>query len=341
MLGEAWGKLGEQLGESSVKAILCERFGAPEDLVLRDIEMPTPGPGDVLVEVHAAALNFFDTLIIQGKYQFCPEMPFSPGAEFAGRVLETGEGIEAFEPGDRVMGYVRWGAVRGAVIASEDDLIALPDEVSDEAAAGLSVTYGTTLHAFRDRARLEPGETVAVLGASGGVGLAAVEIAKAMGARVIACASSADKLELARAHGADELVNYAEDDLKLRLKQLTNGSGVDVVYDPVGGDYAEAALRATAWRGRYLVVGFAAGEIPKLPLNLVMLKGCDVLGVFWSDAIVREPEAHRDNMEQLLAWVREGRIVPHLHAAYPIEETARALRELADRKAQGKVIIRP
>ncbi|MBC2861369.1 NADPH:quinone oxidoreductase family protein [Stappia sp. 28M-7] len=324
-----------------MKAVLCERLGAPEDLVLRDIEMPSPGPGELLVEVSAAALNFFDTLIIEGKYQFRPELPFSPGAEFAGRVLETGEGIEAFEPGDRVMGYVRWGAVRGAVIATEDDLVALPDEVSDEAAAGLSVTYGTSLHAFRDRARLEPGETVAVLGASGGVGLAAVEIAKAMGARVIACASSAEKLELARAHGADILVNYTQEDLKTRLKQLTDGSGVDVVYDPVGGDLAEAALRATGWRGRYLVIGFAAGQIPKLPLNLVMLKGCDVLGVFWGDAIVREPEAHRDNMEQLLAWMREGRIRPHLHAVYPIEETARALRELADRKVLGKVIIRP
>lgn len=324
-----------------MKAVLCERLGAPEDLVLRDIEMLSPGPGEVLVEVSAAALNFFDTLIIQGKYQFRPELPFSPGAEFAGRVLETGEGIEAFEPGDRVMGYVRWGAVRGAVIATEDDLVALPDEVSDEAAAGLSVTYGTSLHAFRDRAHLEPGETVAVLGASGGVGLAAVEIAKAMGARVIACASSAEKLELARAHGADVLVNYAEEDLKTRLKQLTDGCGVDMVYDPVGGELAEAALRATGWRGRYLVIGFAAGEIPKLPLNLVMLKGCDVLGVFWGDAIVREPEAHRDNMEQLLAWMREGRISPHLHAVYPIEETARALRELADRKVQGKVVIRP
>lgn len=324
-----------------MKAVLCERLGAPEDLVLRDIEMPSPGPGEVLVEVSAAALNFFDTLIIEGKYQFRPELPFSPGAEFAGRVLETGEGIEAFEPGDRVMGYVRWGAVRGAVITSEDDLVALPDEITDEAAAGLSVTYGTSLHAFRDRAHLEPGETVAVLGASGGVGLAAVEIAKAMGARVIACASSAEKLELARAHGADVLVNYAEEDLKTRLKQLTDGCGVDVVYDPVGGDLSEAALRATGWRGRYLVVGFAAGEIPKLPLNLVMLKGCDVLGVFWGDAIVREPEAHRDNMEQLLAWMREGRIRPHLHAVYPIEETAKALRELADRKVQGKVIIRP
>jgi NADPH2:quinone reductase len=324
-----------------VKAVLCERLGGPESLVLRDIEMPGPGPGEVLVRVAAAALNFFDTLIIEGKYQFRPELPFSPGAEFAGQVMSVGEGVELFEPGDRVMGYVRWGAVREAVIATEDDLVLLPDGVSDDVAAGLTVTYGTALHAFRDRARLEGGESVAVLGASGGVGLAAVEVARAMGAGVIACASSAEKLELARAHGADELVNYTEEDLKTRLKALTDGCGVDVVYDPVGGAYAEAALRATGWRGRYLVVGFAAGEIPRLPLNLVMLKGCDVLGVFWGDAIIREPENHRDNMAQLLAWVAEGRIVPHVHAVYPIEETARALRELSDRKAKGKVIIRP
>ncbi|WP_428698646.1 NADPH:quinone oxidoreductase family protein [Stappia sp.] len=324
-----------------MKAVLCERLGGPESLVLRDIEMPGPGPGEVLVRVAAAALNFFDTLIIEGKYQFRPELPFSPGAEFAGQVMSVGEGVELFEPGDRVMGYVRWGAVREAVIATEDDLVLLPDGVSEDVAAGLTVTYGTALHAFRDRARLEGGESVAVLGASGGVGLAAVEVARAMGARVIACASSAEKLELARAHGADELVNYTEEDLKTRLKALTDGCGVDVVYDPVGGAYAEAALRATGWRGRYLVVGFAAGEIPRLPLNLVMLKGCDVLGVFWGDAIIREPENHRDNMAQLLAWVAEGRIVPHVHALYPIAETARALRELSDRRAKGKVIIRP
>ncbi|WP_306030880.1 NADPH:quinone oxidoreductase family protein [Stappia sp. MMSF_3263] len=324
-----------------MKAVLCERLGGPGTLVLRDLEMPEPGSGEVLVRVAAAALNFFDTLIIEGKYQFRPELPFSPGAEFAGQVMSVGEGVELFEPGDRVMGYVRWGAVREAVIATEDDLVLLPDGVSEEVAAGLTVTYGTALHGFRDRARLEGGESVAVLGASGGVGLAAVEVARAMGARVIACASSAEKLELARAHGADELVNYTEEDLKTRLKALTDGCGVDVVYDPVGGAYAEAALRATGWRGRYLVVGFAAGEIPRLPLNLVMLKGCDVLGVFWGDAIIREPENHRDNMAQLLAWVAEGRIVPHVHAVYPIDETARALGELSERRAQGKVVIRP
>ncbi|WP_349358624.1 NADPH:quinone oxidoreductase family protein [Stappia sp.] len=324
-----------------MKAVICDRLGPPEDLTIAEIAAPEPGPGEVLVAVQAAALNFFDTLIIQGKYQFRPEPPFSPGAEFAGTVTAIGEGVELFDPGDRVMGYIKWGAVREQVVASEDDLVALPDDVSDAAAAGLTVTYGTTLHAFRDRADLQPGETVAVLGASGGVGLAAVEIAKAMGARVIACASSAEKLELARKHGADELVNYAEEDLKLRLKALTDGCGVDVVYDPVGGPYAEPALRATGWRGRYLVIGFAAGEIPKLPLNLVLLKGCDVLGVFWGDAIVREPEAHRDNMAQLLAWVADGRIVPHIHGVYPLGETPSALRQIAERKVSGKVIITP
>lgn len=323
-----------------MKAVLCERLGAPEDLVVRDLATAAPGPGEVVVRVRAAALNFFDTLLIRGKYQFRPEPPFSPGAEFAGTVSAVGEGVELFEPGDRVMGYIRWGAVREEVLATEKDLVALPDGVGFEQAAGLSVTYGTTLHAFKDRAGLRPGETVAVLGASGGVGLAAVELAKTMGARVIACASSAEKLALARAHGADDLVNYGEEDLKLRLKALTDGRGVDVVYDPVGGTYAEAALRATGWRGRYLVIGFAAGEIPKLPLNLVMLKGCDVLGVFWGEALVREPEAHRQNMEQLLGWVLDGQITLHVHGVFPLEETPQALRELADRKAQGKVIIR-
>ncbi|MAA99462.1 MAG: NADPH:quinone oxidoreductase [Stappia sp.] len=324
-----------------MKAVLCERLGGPETLVIAEIARPEPGPGEVLVSVAAAALNFFDTLIIEGRYQFRPELPFSPGAEFAGTVIAVGEGVELFEPGDRVMGYVRWGAVREAVIASEDDLVPVPDAVPLEAAAGLSVTYGTTLHAYRDRAGLAEGETVAVLGASGGVGLAAVEVAKAMGARVIACASSAEKLALAREHGADELVNYDEEDLKLRLKELTHGAGVDVVYDPVGGRYTEQALRATGWRGRYLVVGFAAGDIPKLPLNLVMLKGCDVLGVFWGDAIVREPDEHRDSMAQLLDWVASGTIVPHVDGIYPLEETPLALRRLAERKARGKVIIRP
>lgn len=322
-----------------MKAVLCKAFGPPSSLVVEDLPDPAPGPGEVVVAVRAAALNFFDTLIIQGKYQHRPEMPFSPGAELAGDVIAVGEGVERVATGDRVVAYLRFGACREKVVVSEDDVIPIPDDVPYRVAAGLLVTYGTTLHALRGRADLQPGETVAVLGASGGVGQAAVEIATLMGARVIACASSAEKLEFARKFGAAETVNYAEEDLKLRLKELTDGCGVDVVYDPVGGAYAEAALRATGWRGRYLVIGFAAGEIPKIPLNLVLLKGCDIRGVFWGDAIIREPEEHWADVGQLLAWVAEGRLKPHIHAVYPLERTAEALGELADRKALGKVIM--
>ncbi|MBA5778565.1 NADPH:quinone oxidoreductase family protein [Stappia sp. F7233] len=324
-----------------MKAVVCEKLGPPSALVIRDLEEPMAGPGEIVVAVKAAALNFFDTLIIQGKYQFRPQMPFSPGAEMAGIVESVGEGVERFKAGDRVAGYLKWGAAREKVLATEDDLVPLPDGVGFEQAAGVTVTYGTTLHALKDRANLQPGETVAVLGAAGGVGQAAVEIAGIMGARVIACASSDEKLAFARANGAAETINYATEDLKTRLKELTNGEGVDVVYDPVGGDLAEAALRATGWRGRYLVIGFASGEIPKIPLNLVLLKGCDIQGVFWGEAVVREPEDHAENMAQLLGYIRDGRLKPHIHRIYPLEQTAAALEEIAGRKALGKVIVQP
>ncbi len=324
-----------------MKAVVCEAFGPPSSLTIADLETPQAGPGEVVVDVKAAALNFFDTLIIEGKYQVRPQMPFSPGAEMAGVVASVGDGVTRVKPGDKVAAYTKFGCCREQVLLSEDDVIAVPEGVSFEAAAGLMVTYGTTMHALRGRARLEEGETVAVLGASGGVGQAAVEIAKLMGARVIACASSEDKLAFARKFGADETVNYAEEDLKTRLKALTGGCGVGVVYDPVGGAYAEAALRATAWRGRFLVIGFASGEIPKIPLNLALLKGCDILGVFWGEAIVREPEEHWADVAQLLAWAAEGRLKPHIHAVYPLEQTATALEELAQRRAQGKVIVKP
>lgn len=325
----------------SVKAVVCEKLGPPSGLVIRDLAEPEAGPGEVVVAVKAAALNFFDTLIIEGKYQFRPQMPFSPGAEMAGIVERVGEGVERFKAGDRVAGYLKWGAAREKVVATEDDLVPVPDGVGFEQAAGVTVTYGTTLHALKDRAHLRPGETVAVLGAAGGVGQAAVEIAGIMGARVIACASSDEKLAFARANGAAETVNYATEDLKARLKELTNGEGVDVVYDPVGGSLAEAALRATGWRGRYLVIGFASGEIPKIPLNLVLLKGCDIQGVFWGEAVVREPEDHAENMAQLLGYIRDGKLKPHIHKVYALEETAVALEEIAGRKAFGKVIVRP
>lgn len=324
-----------------MKACLCKTFGPPSNLNVEELPEPVAGPGDVIVRVKACALNFFDTLIIEGKYQYKPEMPFSPSAEFSGVVETVGSDVSEFKTGDRVMGYMRCGAAREKVVVSVDDLIDFPEDISFETAAGLTVTYGTTLHAFRDRAQLKSGETVAVLGASGGVGQAAVEIATIMGAKVIACASSEEKLAFAKSLGADELLDYSKEPLKDALKGLTNGKGVDVVYDPVGGDLSEQALRATAWEGRFLVIGFAAGDIPKIPLNLALLKGCDIRGVFWGAALERNPDQHKDNMKQLLAWVGDGKLKPHIHAVYPLEEIATALDEIAARRVFGKVIITP
>jgi NADPH:quinone reductase len=324
-----------------MKAVLCTRFGGPDDLELADIPEPVPAAGEVVVAVRAAALNFFDTLIIAGKYQFKPPFPFSPAAEFAGEVTAVGPGVDAFAPGDRVAGNIGWGAARERVAVKAERLVRLPMELDLDRAAGLTVIYGTTLHALRDRAQLKPGESLAVLGAAGGTGLAAVELGKLMGARVIACASAADKLDFARAHGADETVNYAETDLKEGLRRATGGRGVDVVYDPVGGPYAEAAIRAMAWEGRFLVVGFAAGEIPRIPLNLVLLKSCDVRGVFWGAWIEREPERHQANMADIVQWCAEGKLSAHVHAAYPLEQAAEALNVLAGRKVMGKVLLRP
>jgi NADPH:quinone reductase len=323
-----------------MKAILCTRLGGPDDLELKDIPDPAPGPGEAVVRVKAAALNFFDTLIIAGKYQLKPTLPFSPAAEFAGVVEAVGDGITAVKPGDRVVASMGYGAAREKVLIRADRLVKLPDNLDYERAAGLIITYGTTLHALKDRARLQKGETLAVLGASGGVGIAAVELGKLMGARVIACASADDKLAFTREHGADDTINYAKEDVKEGLRRVTGGTGPNVIYDPVGGSYAESALRAIAWQGRFLVVGFAAGEIPKLPLNLVLLKGCDVLGVFWGAFTERDPAGHRANIAQLMQWCAEGKLSAHVHAAYPLEQTAEALKVLAERKAMGKVILR-
>ena len=323
-----------------MKALLCTRYGTPDDLEIADIADPTPGPGEAVVRAAAAALNFFDTLIIAGKYQFKPEMPFSPAAEFAGTVEKLGEGVTSVKVGDRVLGYAVYGAARERVLIAAERLVRVPDAVDDDHAAGLCVTYGTTLYALKDRAKLQPGETLAVLGASGGVGLAAIELGKLMGARVIACASSPEKIAFTREHGADEGIDYKAEDLKEALRRVTGGRGADVIYDPVGGAYSEAALRSIAWLGRFLVVGFAAGEIPKLPLNLVLLKGCDVQGVFWGSWIERDKAGHRANTEQLLAWVAEGKLKPHVHAVYPLAEAADALKAIAARKVMGKVILR-
>jgi NADPH:quinone reductase len=324
-----------------MKAILCTRFGTPEDLELADIAAPQPGPGEALVRVKAAALNFFDTLIIAGKYQQKPPFPFSPAAEFAGVVERVGDGVTDIVPGDRVMSFMGWGAAREYVVMPARQLVKLPERLDFERAAGLTVTYGTSLYALRERAQLKPGETLAVLGASGGVGLAAVEIGKVMGARVIACASSDEKLAFAREHGADETVNYANEDLRGALKRLGGEHGIDVVYDPVGGPYAEPAVRSLAWLGRYLVVGFTAGEIPKLPLNLVLLKSCDIRGVFWGAWGKREPLGLRNVLADIARWCAEGKLSVHVHAVYPLTEIVPAMRAIADRKVMGKIVLRP
>ncbi len=324
-----------------MKAVVCTRHGGPELLEVADLASPEAGPGELVIGVRAAGLNFFDTLIIENKYQFKPELPFSPGAEVAGDVLQVGKGVTSVKPGDRVMAYTVWGGTRAEIAVPEDAVIAMPDELDYTVAAGLIVTYGTSLHALRDRANLQAGETLAVLGASGGVGQAAVEIGKAMGARVIACASSDDKLEFCRSLGADETLNYSTEDLKTRLKELTGGKGADVIYDPVGADMAEAAFRAIGWRGRFLVVGFAGGEIPKMPLNLALLKGADIVGVFWGDHLKREPGLHQANMQLLVQWVLAGKVRPHIHKVYPLEQTAEALNAIARREVRGKVIVTP
>lgn len=322
-----------------MKAALCKSLGGPDAISIEEIPDPIPEAGEVVIRVRAAALNFFDTLITRGKYQYKPEPPFSPSGEVAGVIESMGQGVTGLKPGDRVMATLGWGGAREKVVVKATAGIPLPDAVSDTVASGLSVTYGTAIHGLKDRAKLKPGETVAVLGASGGAGLAAVEIAHLMGARVIACASSSDKLEIARARGADVLVNYAEGDLKQALRDATGGVGVDVVYDCVGADYSEPALRALAWQGRFLVVGFAAGKIPKLPLNLLLLKGCDAIGVFWGEAVRRDPEGHRANMMQVLDWVSSGSLTPHIHAVYPLEEIADAIRVLDRREATGKLVV--
>jgi NADPH:quinone reductase len=324
-----------------MKALLCTRYGTADDLEFADLPDPVAGPGEAVVRIAAAALNFFDTLIIAGKYQTKPEMPFSPSAEFAGTVESVGPGVTAVKAGDRVLAYTRYGAARQRIAIDAGKLIKIPDALDFDRAAGLCVTYGTTLHALKDRARLARGETLAVLGASGGVGLAAVELGKLMGAHVIACASSAEKLSFARQHGADDIIDYGAEDLKEALRRVTQGNGADVIYDPVGGAYAEAALRSIAWLGRFLVVGFAAGEIPKLPLNLVLLKGCDVLGVFWGSWMERNPQGHRANTEQLVAWCADGKLSSHVHAAYPLEQAAAAFQAIASRQVMGKVILKP
>jgi NADPH2:quinone reductase len=321
-----------------MKTILCESFGPATGLVLRDVPAPSPGPGEVLVEVSYAALNFFDTLLIANKYQIKPKLPFSPGAEFAGTIRSLGQGAEA-PIGARVVGFIGHGACQAAIVCQPAQLTIIPDGVPDRLAAGLAVTYGTALHALRQRAQLVPGETLAVLGAAGGTGLAAVEIGRLLGARTIACCSSPAKLAFATRAGAAEGIDYTQDNLRDRLKALTADRGVDVVFDTIGGPFSEAALRAIAWHGRFLVVGFASGEVAKMPLNMVLLKGCDVRGVFWGEFVARQPSQHAANMTEILAWAQAGAISGHVHAALPPEAIAEAFHLIESRQVQGKVLI--
>ncbi|GJE26689.1 NADPH:quinone oxidoreductase family protein [Methylobacterium organophilum] len=323
-----------------MKALMCTRLGGPEELSIETLPDPVPGPGEALVRVRVAALNFFDTLIIAGRYQVKPELPFSPGGEACGVVEALGPGAQGVRVGDRVIVHASHDTARERVTVPAERLTPVPDALSDEKAAGLTITYGTTLHALADRARMRPGETLAVLGASGGVGLAAVEIGKIMGARVIACASSPAKLDIARAHGADEGVDYKAENLREALRRLGGESGIDVIYDAVGGDDAEAALRSLGWKGRYLVIGFAAGAIPKFPLNVIMLKGIDVQGVHWGAFVQREPERHRSNQAQLVAWAAEGKLRATVHGVLPLADYAEALGLLTRREAVGKVLLR-
>lgn len=324
-----------------MRAAQFSEFGGPEMLHIEEVPEPTPGEGEVVIRVSAVGLNFFDTLVLRNRYQVTPQLPHSPGAEVAGTIESVGSRVSSPKAGDWVVAFIGGNGCREKVVTKAGNAIPIPAGVSDEAAAGIPVTYGTALHALKDRGKLMPGETIAVLGAAGGAGLAAVEVAKLMGGRVIAVASSGDKLALARAHGAEDGINYQEEDLKGRLKEVTGRKGVDVLYDCVGGPHAEPALRAMAWEGRYLVLGFASGEIPRIPLNLVLLKGCSIVGVFWTAFVQRHPDRHRANTEELLGWCRQGLIKPHIHASYPLAETANALLLIEGRKVTGKVIVNP
>ena len=322
-----------------MKAVLCKAYGPPDSLVFEDVASPVPGPGEAVVTVKAASVNFPDVLIIENKYQVKPPLPFSPGSELAGIVKVVGDGVTHLKPGDRVMAITGYGAFAEEVNVDARKLFPIPQAMDFATAAAFGLTYGTSEHALVDRAALKSGETLLVLGAAGGVGLAAIEIGKILGARVIACASTDDKLAVCRTHGADETINYTTEDLRERIKTLTNGAGPDVVYDPVGGAYTELALRSIAWRGRLLVVGFAAGEIPKIPLNLTLLKGCSIVGVFWGDWARREPAHFAEAMARLGGWYAEGRLKPHISATFPLERAADALTLMASRKVTGKVVL--
>lgn len=319
--------------------MICSAFGPPETLHVEEVDDPTPTAGQVVIDVASCGVNFPDALMIQDRYQMKPPLPFSPGGEVAGVVSALGDGVDTLAVGDRVMALTGWGGFAEKVAAYAAGVQAVPEGMDLITASVLLFAYGTTIHALRDRGRLAQGETLLVLGAGGGVGLSAVELGHVLGARVIAAASSAEKLELCRAHGADEVIDYTREDLRARIKDLTGGRGVDVVYDPVGGGYSEPVLRSMAWDGRFLVIGFASGEIPRVPLNLPLLKGCQIVGVFWGAFVGRDPQGNRANVEDLGRWWRDGRIRPHVSATYPLERAGEAVAELEQRRVRGKVAV--
>ncbi len=322
-----------------MKALLCVNYGLPDTLVLTEVPDPTPGPGEVVVRMRAAGVNFPDVLIIQNKYQFKPTLPFAPGSELAGSIHAVGEGVTHVKVGDAVIAFSGHGAFAELVKVHSSAVIPLPAGMPFDLAAAFTLTYGTSWHALKDRAQLQAGETVLVLGAAGGVGLAAVQIAKALGAKVIAAASTAEKLAVCRDSGADELINYTTEDLRERIKAITGGKGPNVIYDPVGGNLAEPAFRSIAWRGRYLVVGFAQGDIPKLPLNLPLLKGADLQGVFWGDYTKRQPNEFAKDLRDLFGLLQEGKLKPLISGRYPLKDGAKALNEVMERRVMGKLVV--
>lgn len=322
-----------------MRALVCKEIGPTDKLVIEEQADPVAGPGEVLVRVHAAGINFPDILVIQGLYQVKIEPPFVPGNEAAGIVSAVGEGVRQYKPGDRVIIMPEGTAFAELCAVPVERVIPIPDSLDFEQAAGFTITYGTGYHALKQAAKVQADETVLVLGAAGGVGVTAVEIARAMGARVIAAASSDDKLEFARTAGADETINYSRESLKDRCKALTNGKGVDVVYDPVGGDLAQQALRALAWHGRYLVIGFASGDIPNFPANIALLKEASIIGIWWGTWLMKHPAESAQNMKELFSMVARDELKPRVTESWPLEDYAKAFASLSNRTARGKVIL--
>ena len=331
-----------------MKALLCKEFGPPETLSYEDVDDPVISPGKVIVDIYSASVNFPDVLIIEDKYQFKPSLPFSPGGEASGIISEIGEGVDGFIVGDRVIVSAGWGCFVEKILVDPSALTSIPDSMEFDTAASFLMTYGTSHHALKDRADLKKGDSLLVLGAAGGVGLAAVEIGNAIGAHVIAAASTEEKVQICRDHGAKDGLVYKtgsldrdeQKSLSNQIKDLTAGLGANVIYDPVGGDYAEPSLRAIAWEGRYLVVGFAAGYIPKIPLNLALLKGCQIVGVFWGAFKAQFQDQHNDNVADLLKMYDDGHLKPHISGVYDLSNGAKAIKDLAERKAKGKIVVK-